>query len=156
MYSNSIYGRHKTKQLMHPINDATSFFATNAFHRFDRCNYSWVSYNSLSCTLCFDNFEGKARFVALFELHVHFLVRDDHLVLQVPPCAPTEFRDDGVAVAEEVDVEVGVVAWLGRGELLVWGGRDGDLLLWKYIAGARDVAALLRPRIRALLLVRCR
>lgn len=143
-------------QLLHPINGATSFFATNAFHRSDRCNCSWVSYNSLSCTLCFHNFEGKPRLVALFELHVHFLVRDDHLVLQVPPRAPTEFRDDGVAVAEEVDVEVGVVAGLGRGELLMWGGGDGDLLLWKYIAVARDAAALLRPRTRALLLARCR
>ena len=143
-------------QLMYPINGATSFFATNAFHRFDRCNCSWVSYNSLSCTLCFHNLEGKARFVALFKMYVHFLVRDDHLVLQVPAGTPTEFRDDGVAVAEEVDVEVGVVAWLGRGELLVWGGRDGDLLLWRCIAVARDAAALLRPRTRALLLVRCR
>ena len=66
-------------------------------------------------TLCFHNLEGKPGLVALFELHVHFLTRDDHLVLQVPSGASTEFRDDGVAVAEEVDVEVGVVTGLGRG-----------------------------------------
>ena len=76
-------------------------------------------------TLCFHNLEGKPGLVALFELHVHFLIGNDHLVLQVPPGAPTEFRDDGVAVAEEIDVEVCVVAWLGRVELVVRGGREG-------------------------------
>ena len=59
-------------------------------------------------TLCFDNFKGKPRLVALFQLHVDFLIMDYHLVLQVPPCAPTELGDDGVAIAEEVDVEVGM------------------------------------------------
>ena len=136
---------------MYPINDATSFLTNNAFHRFDRCKHSWVSSNSLSCTLCFHNLEGKPGLVALFELHVHFLVRDDHLVLQVPAGTSTEFGDDGVAVAEEIDVEVGVVAWLDRGELLVWGGSEGDLPLWRYIPAARDAAALLQPRTRALL-----
>ena len=46
-------------------------------------------------------------------------------MLQVPSGAPTEFRDNGVAVAEEIDVEVGVVAGLGGCELLVWGGGEG-------------------------------
>ena len=107
-------------------------------------------------TLCFHNLEGKPGLVALFELHVHFFVRDDHLVLQVPSGAPTEFRDDGVAIAEEIDVEVGVVAWLGRGELLVWGGSDGGLPLWRCILAARDGGALLRLQTRALLSVKFR
>ena len=63
-------------------------------------------------TLYFDNLERKARVVALFQLHVNLLPGDDHLVLQVPPGASTELGDDGVAIAEEVDVEVGVGAGL--------------------------------------------
>lgn len=59
-------------------------------------------------TLCFNNLKGKARVVALFKLHVDFLIMDDHLMLQVPPSAPTELREDGIAIAEEVDVEVGM------------------------------------------------
>ena len=63
-------------------------------------------------TLCSDNLECKSGLVALFELHVHFFIADYHLVLQVPPSAPAELRDDGVAVAEEVNVEVGVITGL--------------------------------------------
>ena len=59
-------------------------------------------------TLCFHNFERKPRVVTLFQLHVNFLILDYHLMLQVPPSASTELSDDGIAVTEEVDVEVGV------------------------------------------------
>lgn len=59
-------------------------------------------------TLCFHNFESKPRVVALFQLHVNFLILDYHLMLQVPTSASTELSDDGIAVAEEVDVKVGV------------------------------------------------
>ena len=67
----------------------------------------------IESTLCFYNLEGKPRLVALCQLHVDSLIRDDHLVPQVPLRAPAELGHDGVAVAEEVDVEVGVGAWLG-------------------------------------------
>ena len=59
-------------------------------------------------TLCLDNIKRKARLVALVQLHVNLLVLKDHLVLQIPSSTPAELCDDCIAVAEEVDVEVGV------------------------------------------------
>lgn len=67
-------------------------------------------------TLCFNNLERKPRVVALFQLHVNSLLWHDHLMLQVPPSAPTELGDDGIAIAEEVNVEGGVRAWLNVDE----------------------------------------
>ena len=63
-----------------------------------------------------NDLERKPGFVALVQLHVDFFVWGDHLVLQIPFGAPTELCDDDVAVAEEVDVEVGVGTGLEAGE----------------------------------------
>ena len=59
-------------------------------------------------TLCLDNLERKPRLVALLQLHVNFIILKDHLVSQIPSSTPAELCDDCIAVAEEVDVEVGV------------------------------------------------
>ena len=37
-------------------------------------------------------------------------------MLQIPSGTPAELCDDGIAVAEEVDVEVGVRTWLWKGQ----------------------------------------
>ena len=55
-----------------------------------------------------NNLERKPRLVALAQLHVDFFIWGNHLMLQIPSGAPTELCDHDVAVAEEVDVEVGV------------------------------------------------
>lgn len=55
-----------------------------------------------------NNLEGKPRFVTLVQLHVDLFIWGDHLMLQIPSDTPTELCDHDVAVAEEVDVEVGV------------------------------------------------
>ena len=84
-------------------------------------------------------------------MHVDFLVWDNHFVVQVPSRAATELCDDGVAVAEEVDVEVDVGTWLdGLSEYdeLHWGEVDGYLPLLKYIAAVHEEAILLQPQIQ--------
>lgn len=65
-----------------------------------------------------NHLEVMPALVAFFKLNVNLLVRRDHIVLQVPPGASAELRDDDVAVAEEIDIEVDV----GHGR-----ARDVDL-----------------------------
>ena len=50
----------------------------------------------------------------------HCRVSINHLVLESPSSALAEGRDDGVAVAEEVDVEVDVRYWLCSIWLALW------------------------------------
>ena len=59
-------------------------------------------------TLCINNLESKSRLVALFQLHVSFLIRGDHIMLQIPTRTSTEFCNHDIAVAEEVNVKVSV------------------------------------------------
>ncbi len=61
-----------------------------------------------SPTLCINHLESKSRLVALFQLHVSFLIRKDHLMLQIPTSTSTEFCNYDIAVAEEVNVKIGV------------------------------------------------
>ena len=63
-------------------------------------------------TLCLNNLERKSRVVALFQLHVNFLIMGDHLMLQIPSSTSTELGDDGITITQKVDVKVGVIAWL--------------------------------------------
>lgn len=44
------------------------------------------------------------------DIDIAFLV--DHLMLQVPASTPAEMRNNRVAVAQQVNVEVNVSAWL--------------------------------------------
>ncbi len=99
---------------MHQVKDAASLHINNALPL--RQMQLMGIMQATKSTLCLDNFEGEPRVVALFQLHVNLLVMDNHLVLQVPSGASTELGDDSIAVAEEVDVEVGMRARLNVGE----------------------------------------
>lgn len=69
------------------------------------------------CCYALTNFEREARFVTFMWLDVdRGVVVDYHFVLQVPVGASAKFGNDGVAVAEHVDVEVDVGAWLIGGQ----------------------------------------
>ena len=81
------------------------------------CNW-WVGIMQANQTPRYglmNDLERKPRFVALAQLHVDFFIGGNHFVLQIPSGAPTELCDHDVAVAEEVDVEIGVGAGLRVG-----------------------------------------
>ena len=92
--------------MINPVRHAARLY-TNTASMLRQMQFMGIMQTNNS-TLCFHNFEKKPRVVALSQLHVNFLILDYHFVLQVPSSASTKLSDDGIAVAEEVDVEVGV------------------------------------------------
>ena len=89
-----------------------------------------------------DNLERKSRFIALGQLYVDIFIGGNHLVLQIPSGAPTEFCDHDVAVAEEVDVEVGVGTWLRVGWVSI--AVTGTEVLGTYFAGNVQLRNMVR------------